>query len=287
MRQYVHNVFMVILGSFIFAFGINYFAIPNELAEGGLTGVTLLLKYLFNWPPALLNLLLNIPLLMIGWRELGRVPMVYTVVATIASSIFLALTDEIGEPQEDLLLAALYAGVTVGIGLGLIFRFNGTSGGSAIIARLMEKYIGWTVGRSLFVIDLIVVGASAYFLGQEKAMYTIVALFIGARVIDFIQEGGYSAKAAIIVSNAAAEISSRLINEMERGATLLKGRGGYTGDHKEVLYCVVNRNEITRLKKLVHSVDPYAFIVVNDVREVMGEGFTFSEKDRHNDDYSR
>lgn len=272
---------MVILGSFIFAFGINYFAIPNQLAEGGVTGITLLLKYLFNWSPALVNLLLNIPLLIIGWRELGRTPMVYTIIATLSASLFLWLTDDIGDPmRDDILLAALYAGVAIGIGLGLIFRFHGTSGGSAIVARLMEKHLGWSVGRSLFLIDLLVVAASAYFLGREKAMYTIVSLYIGARVIDLVQEGANAAKATIIVSNAANQISSQLMKEMGRGATLLSGRGGYTGSEKDVLYCVVNRNEITRLKKLVHHIDPYAFVVVNDVREVLGEGFTFAEKEK-------
>ncbi|WP_054949222.1 YitT family protein [Numidum massiliense] len=281
MQQHVKNVSMVILGSFIFAFGINYFAIPNHLAEGGVTGITLLLKYLFDWSPALTNLMLNLPLLIIGWRELGRTPMVYTVISTTATSVALWMTNGIGEPmKDDMLLAALYAGVMIGIGIGIIFRFNGTSGGSAIIARLMEKHLGWSVGRSLFLVDLAVVATSAYFLGRDIAMYTIVSLYVGARVIDIVQEGVYSAKAAIIVSSAPAEISSYLIKEMNRGATLLKGRGGFTGNDKEVLYCVVNKSEISRLKKLVHHVDPYAFIVVSDVQEVLGEGFTFTEQER-------
>lgn len=272
---------MILLGALIFAFGVNYFTIPNRLAEGGLTGITLILKYLFNLSPALVNLVLNIPLFIIGWRELGRLSMLYTILGTTAFSLFLWLTEGIGTPvPDDLLLAALYAGVTVGLGLGIIFRFGGTTGGADIIARLLSKHLGWSMGRTMFAIDLTVILSSAYFLGREKAMYTLVAVFIGARVIDFVQEGAYAAKAALIISNSAAQISAEMMQEMNRGTTLLKGRGGYTGDDKEVLYCVVSRNELTRLKRVVHRVDPYAFIVVNDVHDVHGEGFSFSEEEK-------
>lgn len=281
MRQHAKNIIMILLGALIFAFGVNYFTIPNRLAEGGLTGITLILKYLFNLSPALVNLVLNIPLFIIGWRELGRLSMLYTILGTTAFSLFLWLTEGIGTPvPDDLLLAALYAGVTVGLGLGIIFRFGGTTGGADIIARLLSKHLGWSMGRTMFAIDLTVILSSAYFLGREKAMYTLVAVFIGARVIDFVQEGAYAAKAALIISNSAAQISAEMMQEMNRGTTLLKGRGGYTGDDKEVLYCVVSRNELTRLKRVVHRVDPYAFIVVNDVHDVHGEGFSFSEEEK-------
>ena len=202
---------MILLGALICASGINYFTIPNQLAEGGLTGITLILKYLFNFSPALTTMLLNIPLFVIGWRELGKISMLYTIFGTSAFSLFLWLTEGIGKPiPHDLLLAALYAGVTVGLGLGMIFRFGGTTGGADIIARLFHKYGGWSMGRTMFVIDLTVILCSAFIVGRERAMYTIVAVFIGSRVIDFVQEGAYAAKAAFIVSNSAAEISQTM-----------------------------------------------------------------------------
>lgn len=281
MRQNIQNIMMVFLGAFICAFGVNYFTIPNQLAEGGLTGIALILKYLFNLSPALTTIVLNIPLFIIGWRELGRRSMLYTILGTSSFSLFLWLTEDIGVSMgDDILLAALYAGVSVGLGLGIIFRFGGTTGGVDIVARLVNKHFGWSMGRTMFVIDMAVIVSSAYIIGREKAMYTLVAVFIGARVIDFVQEGAYAAKAAFIISNSAEDISSELIREMNRGATLLKGRGGYTGLDKEVLYCVVSRNEITRLKRLVHRVDPYAFIVINDVHDVHGEGFSFTEEEK-------
>ncbi len=278
MKIRIQNVIMIMIGSAIFAFGLNYFTIANELMEGGFTGISLLLNYTFGFSPAVVNLLLNIPLFIIGWRIFGNQAMVYTILGTVSLSIFLWLTSGWQRPMgDDLFLVSLYAGVCVGLGLGIIFRFGGTTGGVDIIARIANKYFGWSMGRTMFVFDVFVIGASVFQIGQEKAMYTLVAVFVGARIIDFVQEGAYAAKAATIISDSAPLIADTIMSEMERGATLLKGRGGYTGSDKEVLYCVVSRSEIIRLKNLVRRIDPNAFIVVNDVHDVLGEGFSLSE----------
>lgn len=273
------NILLIIGGAFIFAFGISYFAMANGLAEGGVTGIAILANYQLGISPGTVILVLNIPLLIIGYKMLGRQTLIYTLIGLGAVSSWLWvtewLTEQWGKPIEgDTLLAALYTGVTVGIGLGLIFRTGGTTGGADIIARLCNKYFDWSIGKTIFLFDLAVIGISVPFIGREKAMYTLVAVFIGARVIDFVIEGMHAAKAATIISNSAVAISDRITREMERGVTLIKGRGGYTGTDKEVLYVIVSRNEVTRLKQLVHSVDPQAFVVVHDVRDVFGEGFT-------------
>lgn len=279
MNYHLRNIFAILLGSAIMGFGINYFNIANRLAEGGITGVTLLLKYTLDWDPGITNLVLNIPLLFVGWKMLGRQSAVYTIIGTVSVSVFLTLFSSFRHPMEnDTLLAALYAGVTVGLGLGLVFRFGGTTGGVDILARLVNRYLGWSIGRTMFIFDIFVIALSLYYLNLDLAMYTLVALFVAARVIDFVQEGAYAAKAIMIISDHAVDISQRIMQEMGRGATLLKGRGGYTGLDKEVLYCVVSRNEIVRFKNLVHKVDPHAFIIINDVHEVFGEGFTLDEQ---------
>jgi uncharacterized membrane-anchored protein YitT (DUF2179 family) len=279
MNYHLRNILAILIGSAIMGFGINYFNIANRLAEGGITGITLLLKYTLDWDPGITNLILNIPLLFIGWKLLGRQSAIYTIIGTVAVSFFLTAFSSFRHPMEnDTLLAALYAGVTVGLGLGLVFRFGGTTGGVDILARLVNKYFGWGIGRTMFCFDLFVIGLSLYYLNLDLAMYTLVALFIAARVIDFVQEGAYAAKAIMIISDHAVDISQRIMQEMGRGATLLKGRGGYTGLDKEVLYCVVSRNEIVRFKNLVHATDPHAFIIINDVHEVFGEGFTLDEQ---------
>lgn len=267
------NLFFISLGAFIFSFGINYFNIANQLLEGGFTGIALLLNYEFEWSPSIIILVLNIPLFIFGWYKLGSYSMIYTIIGTLLVSLFLWVTEDFQKPMDDLLLAALYAGVSIGVGLGIIFRYGGTTGGVDIIARLTFKYFGISMGRTMFAFDAIVIGTSAFVISLDKAMYTLIAVFIGARVIDFVQEGAYAAKAATIISDHAPQIADRIMKEMERGATLLKGRGGYTGSDKEVLYCVISRNELSRLKKLVYSVDQRAFIVVNDVHDVLGEGF--------------
>jgi len=273
MKRHAKNIFFIAIGAFIFSFGLNYFIIANQLAEGGFTGIALLLNYIFGWSPSLVILILNIPVFIVGWIKLGRNTMLYTIFGILFVSIFLWLTSGFQSTLDDLLLVALYAGVTIGLGLGIIFRFGGTSGGIDIIARLVQKYFGISMGRTMFTFDAMVISVSAYYLGLEKAMYTLIAVFLGARVIDFVQEGAYAAKAATIISDHAPEISLKIMNEMGRGATLLKGRGGYTGSDKEVLYCVISRTELTRLKNLIYSIDKKAFVVVSNVHDVLGEGF--------------
>ncbi|GAA0360413.1 YitT family protein [Bacillus horti] len=277
----IKNIIMILLGSAIFAFGLNYFNIANQLVEGGFTGITLLLKYVFDFNPAITNLVLNIPLFFIGLKVLGKNSFIYTIIGTLAVSLFLWIFQGMGlYLGDDLLLAALYAGVTAGIGLGIVFRFGGTTGGVDIIARLCFKYFGWSIGRTMFAFDVAVIAISLIYLEHKLAMYTIIAVFVGARVIDFVQEGAYAAKSVFIVSDHPAKISDCIMKEMERGTTLLKGLGGYTGSQKEVLYCVVSRNELMRLKNIVKKIDPYAFLAVSDVHDVLGEGFTHDEQKR-------
>lgn len=273
MKNIIKNLIFIAIGTFIFSFGLNYFTIANRLSEGGVTGIALLLNYIFDWSPSIVILVLNIPLFIFGIIKLGYKSMIYTIIGTLFVSLFLWLTEGFNLRLEDLLLASLFAGLFIGLGLGITFRFGGTTGGSDIIARLVYKAFGVSMGRTMLIIDTFVISISALYIGIEKAMYTLVAVYVGSRVIDFVQEGSYAAKAATIISNHAPEIATKIMNEMDRGATLLKGKGGYTGSEKEVLYCVIGRSEISRLKKIVRSVDSKAFIVVNDVHDVLGEGF--------------
>ena len=277
----VKNVFFILLGSAIFAFGLVHFNMQNNLAEGGFTGITLLLYFLFKIDPSYSNLLLNIPLFIIGWKLLGRNVFYYTLLGTISVSVFLWIFQRYQYPiplDGDLTLAALFAGVFLGIGLGIIFRFGGTTGGVDIIARLVHKYVGWSMGKTMFLFDVFVITLSLlFYLSHREAMYTLVAVFVGARVIDFMQEGAYSAKGAMIISEKNNEISSNILKQMDRGVTILKGQGSFTRQDKDILYCVVARNELVRLKQVITSVDPHAFVSVSDVHDVLGEGFTLDE----------
>ncbi len=276
------NIFFILLGAAILSFGLVHFNMENNLAEGGFTGITLLLYFLFDLDPSITNLVLNVPLFFVGWKYLGRTTFAYTVIVTVAVSIFLWVFQR-HSPfhiplHEDLLLAALFAGVFIGVGLGIIFRYGGTTGGVDIIARLVNKYIGWSMGRTMFLFDACVITASLiFYLSYREAMYTLVLVFVGARVIDFMQEGAYSARGATIISEKSSEIAKKIMDDMDRGVTILKGMGSFTGQERNVLYCVVGRNEIVKLKILINSVDPHAFVTVTDVHDVLGEGFTLDE----------
>jgi uncharacterized membrane-anchored protein YitT (DUF2179 family) len=275
------NIFFILLGAAIFSFGLVTFNIQFHLAEGGFTGITLLLYFLFKFDPAITNLILNIPLFFVGWKILGRISFIYTMIGTFAVSAFLWIFQRyplILDLENDLLLVALFAGLCIGVGLGIIFRYGGTTGGVDIIARLTHKYIGWSMGKTMFLFDICVITLSVItYLSYRQGMYTLVAVFIGAKLIDFMQEGAYSAKGATIISEKNEEIADKILKDMERGVTVLKGLGSFSKQEKQVLYCVVGRNEIVRLKNIITFVDPHAFVTVTDVHDVLGEGFTLDE----------
>ncbi|WP_053366944.1 YitT family protein [Bacillus sp. FJAT-27245] len=272
------NILFILLGTAIMSFGIVNFNIQNKLAEGGVTGITLLLYFLFKINPAYTNLLINIPLFFMGWKLLGRKSFVYTVIGTVGVSVFLWIFQKFPiemSLKNDLLLAALFAGVCIGVGLGIIFRFGGTSGGVDIIARVAQKYWGISMGRTMFLFDAIVILASLLtYLNYREAMYTLVAVFVGARVIDVMAEGAYSARGAMIISEKNTDIAEKILSDLDRGVTVLRGYGYFTKNEREILYCVVPKNEIIRLKNVVTSVDPHAFVSVTAVHDVLGEGFT-------------
>lgn len=278
----IKNLFFIVLGAAIFSFGLVHFNIQNELAEGGFTGITLILFFAFKWDPAVMNLVLNIPMFIIGWRMLGKRIFTYTVVGTLAVSVFLKVFMKYQidiHLEGDMFLVSLFAGVFVGVGLGIIFRFGGTTGGVDIIARLAQIHWGWSIGKTMFMFDAAVILVSWYvYLDHRSVMYTLVALFVGARVIDFVQEGAYAARGAFIISDHQDAIATKIALEMDRGVTVFKGYGHFTKADRSILYCVIAKNEIMRMKNIITSVDPHAFVSVSDVHDVMGEGFTLDDK---------
>ncbi|KKB37653.1 YitT family protein [Bacillus thermotolerans] len=277
------NLFFILLGSAIYSFGLVHFNMENKLAEGGFTGITLLLYNLYGIDPSYSNFILNIPIFFIGWKLLGKTAFYYTIVGTVSLSVFLWLFQRyhFNMPlHDDLFLAALFAGVFIGVGLGIIFRYGGTTGGVDIIARLVHKYRSVSMGKTMFLFDAVVITASLTYMDYRQAMYTLVAVFVGTRVIDFMQEGAYAARGAMIISNHHEEIAEKINKQMDRGVTVLKGHGSFTKENREVLYCVVGKNEIVRLKNIINSVDPHAFVSVTVVHDVLGEGFTLDENKR-------
>ncbi|MFD0711182.1 YitT family protein [Paenibacillus sp. GCM10027626] len=281
LKTKLNDLLPITLGTAIYAFGLNYFIIPNQLMEGGVTGIAVLFNYAFGWPLSLSTLLLNIPLFLIGWRILGGRQIAYSIYGTAALTLFLAIMERciaLGwiipfHTANDSILAALYAGVTLGAGLGIVFRFGGTTGGADILARIVSKMRGYSMGQIILTLDVIIIASSFLYIPKEKVLYTLVAVFIASRVIDFIQEGAYAAKSFSVFTDHGDALAALITKEMERGVTLFDARGAYSGNKKQVVYCVVARHEIRQLKTLIRSIDPYAFIVISDVHDVLGEGF--------------
>lgn len=265
---------MIIIGSFIFAIGVNYFAIPNRLSEGGVIGVTIVTYYLFDWSPGIVNLVLNSSLIAFGYKFFEKRVTIYTILGIIFTSLFLHVTVDWGsEINDDMLLAALFAGLGVGLGLGLIFRAGGTSGGSAILARLANQAFGWTIGKGMLIIDIAVIAGSAFIIGQERAMYTLVSVYVGAKIIDVVVEGANERTAVMIISSSPNEVLDAVTNKMARGITVLEGQGGYTRSQREVLYLVINRYEIVPFRKIIDDIDSNAYVTVHPVQEIFRKGY--------------
>ncbi|RCW51083.1 YitT family protein [Paenibacillus prosopidis] len=279
--QQLRIIIPILIGTAIYAFGLHYFVLPNQLMEGGVTGIAVLLNYAAGWPLSISTLLLNIPLFFLGWKALGRGQMIYTLVGVVSLSCFLALMEQLirlewlvpFQSTNDYMLAALYAGVTLGTGLGVVFRFGGTTGGVDIVARILTRSKGISMGQIILTLDAVIIGVSIIYISVEKVLYTLVTVFIASKLIDFIQDGAYAAKAFSIITEQGSVMSKQITIELDRGVTLIPAKGAFSGQQKEVVYCVVQRQEIRRLKTIVRKIDPRAFIVINEVHDVFGEGF--------------
>jgi uncharacterized membrane-anchored protein YitT (DUF2179 family) len=265
----------VSLGVLLTALGLDLFLIPNKIAAGGVSGIATILHYLISVPVGAAMLALNVPLFAVGIYRLGLRFGFRSLYGTITLSLVVdALAPFLPAPTHDLLLASLFGGVMVGLGLGLVFRHKGTTGGTDLAAAVLRTYTGVNIGQLLFLVDAtVVIAAGITFGSAELAMYALITIFVTAWLIDLVQEGFSYAKAFLIISDRPSEISAAIVKELNRGATAWPARGVYTGAEREVLLSVVNRSEVTRLKDIVYGVDPRAFVILADVHEVLGEGF--------------
>ncbi|MFB5660925.1 YitT family protein [Alteribacillus sp. HJP-4] len=272
-RLILHAV-LIFAGSSIVAVAYNLFLLPNQIASGGVSGFATIMNDLTGLEPALILWAMNIPLfiagllLLGGWKYGSK---------TLAGSLFLPfvvyITRELPPAVEDPLLGALFGGIGVGFGLGLVFRANASTGGTDLAAQIIHKYTGASLGACVFVIDGLIVVSSAFVFSIEFALYALIALFVTGKTIDIVQTGVGYAKIALIITKEENAVSTAILNRVDRGVTRLAGYGGYTNDPRPVLMCVVNRNEVTKLKQFVQAADPHAFVIVANATEVLGEGF--------------
>lgn len=273
-RRPVVEYATVVLGSLCIAVALNWFLVPNRIAAGGVSGFATVVHHLTGLPVGGVMLAVNVPLFLWSLKVLGPRFGAKTIIGSIATSLFADLLAPIAVPlTNDPLLASIYGGALSGLGVGITFRVGGSTGGTDIAAQLLHYYIKIGLGRGVLLADGFVILFAALAFNAELALLGFVGVFFSSRVIDFIQEGGAYGKAAFIVSEQHAEISRRVLYEMERGVTKLDGKGMFTGETRPVLFVIVSQREIVQLRGIVAEADPRAFMVVTDVSEVLGEGF--------------
>ncbi len=272
MKRYARDFFGTAIGTLITACGLSFFLVPNRMNDGGLTGLAVLLHYLLHAPIGALVFVLNVPLLVAVSYLIG-LPFVFrSLLGVTMLSVWLAILPE-HAVTHDLLLSALYGGVLSGTGLGIVFRVGGSTGGTDLVARLLRHFTNTSMGAGLLGTDTVIIASTALFFGLRLGMYSAVALFVGTRVVDLIQEGLDFRREALVISEKGQEIAREVMQRMGRGVTLLSGRGGYTDTERPVVLVVISRSEVQDLKDIVYHVDRDAFLIISTVHEVLGEGF--------------
>ena len=267
----------ITLASVIYAIGFNWCYEPNQIGFGGITGVAQIINAVLPWAPiGTVVILLNAPLFLLGWRLLGGHLLLSSLYAMFISSLAIDLLHMVYTFQPmDPVLATIYGGVLMGGSLGIVFLQGATTGGTDLIARLLKLKLAWLpMGKLLMVIDLVVILAvAAAFGNMYSALYGVVALYLSSKVMDMVLYGLDTAKVAYIISQDPQTIAYRLTRELDRGVTILQGRGAWSGQDKEVLFCAFKQRQIVAMKRLVKEIDPDAFLIVCDAHDVMGEGF--------------
>ena len=277
MNKNIKNILLVILGSFIFSAGVNAFIISGNLGEGGVTGIAIVLYYAFHISPALTNFVANAILIVIGYKFLSKKSTILTIIATVLISVFLSLTESWHVETGNVIINAVFGGTSVGLGIGIIVLAGGTTAGTTILARIANKYLDVSTVYALLFFDLIVVAISLTVLPLSKALVTVISLYIGTKVMDYVIEGLNTKKAMTIISSKPEEVAKAIDEQVGRGLTILNGHGYYSREEKDVLYVVVAKTQVTRAKRIIKKIDKNAFLVIHDVRDVYGNGFLIDE----------
>ena len=265
----------ITLGCFIASASINLFLVPSHLLTGGATGIAIIVYYLTGLPIGLQTLLYNIPILIASWKTMGREYTIDVVIGTVIFSVALDLLKFLNgyTPLSDSMLSAIFGGVFNGIGYGIVFRMNGSTGGFDVIGAIVKKYWSLSMGGAIFAFNCIIMCIAAFLFGIAPAMFTLICMFVNATVTDRVVAGFNHRKAVLIVSDQAQAIAKSIM-EFGRGVTFLHGQGAFTGKERNVVFVVVKLTQLSKIKLITHTVDPHAFMIVMSANEVMGRGFS-------------
>ncbi|MDS3975526.1 YitT family protein [Staphylococcus epidermidis] len=277
MNKTIRDIILVMIGSFIFSAGINAFVISGNLGEGGVTGIAIVLYYAFHISPGITNFVLNAILIIVGYKYLSKRSTYLTIFATVLISIFLGLTETWHVETGNVVINAVFGGTCVGLGIGIIVLAGGTTAGTVILARIVNKYLDISTPYALLFFDLIVVLISLTEIPLVKCLATVMSLYIGTKVMEFVIEGLNTKKAMTIISSRPNEVAKAIDQQVGRGLTILNGHGYYTREEKDVLYVVISKTQVSRAKRIIKNIDENAFLVIHDVRDVYGNGFLLDE----------
>ncbi|MCQ2011614.1 YitT family protein [Sporolactobacillus sp. STSJ-5] len=269
---------LVIIGSFIVGITFNVFMLPTHIASGGVAGISIVFHWTLGWAPSYVLWGLNVPIFVIGLLILGRSfgyvdYAMKTLLGTVALPFAVFVTAGMPAATDSPLLGALFGGVGTGIGLGIVFRGRGSTGGTALAGQIIQKFSGLSLGVCVSILDGLIVLTSAFFLSLEAALYALISIYLTAKMIDVVQLGFNTEKMALIISDKEVEMRQAILDEIDRGVTRITSQGGYTGDDRPMLMTVVSQGELTHLKQLVRSIDPESFFIITNATEVFGKGF--------------
>ncbi len=272
------GVFLFI-GAALMAVGLEIFLVPNKIIDGGITGISIILSYLTHIQVGIFLTLLNLPFLFIGYKMIGKTFALSTLFAILVMSAGTALLHPVHELTNDPLLAAVFGGIILGIGVGMVIRFGGSLDGTEIIAILISKKIPFSVGEVVMFFNVFILGSAGFVYSWDRAMYSLIAYFIAYKMIDVTIEGFDESKSVWIISDRFRQIGEAILDRLGRGVTYLEGEGGFSGDNKKVIFCVITRLEEAKLKSIVDELDPSAFLAVGNIHDV--KGGRFKKKDIH------
>ncbi|MBZ5748949.1 MULTISPECIES: YitT family protein [Metabacillus] len=277
--QILKRALFIIIGAVIMAVGLEIFLVPNNVIDGGIVGISIILSHLSGWKLGVFIFLLNIPFFFIGYKQIGKTFALSTLFGITVLSTATTLLHPVPAFTEDILLATIFGGVALGVGVGIVIRYGGSLDGTEILAILANKKLPFSVGEIIMFFNIFILGSAGFVFGWNRAMYSLIAYFVAFKTIDIVIEGLDESKSAWIISDQSREIGEAILARLGRGVTYLNGEGAYTGEDKKVIFCIITRLEEAKLKSIVEDLDPSAFLAVANIAEVRGG--RFKKKDIH------
>jgi uncharacterized membrane-anchored protein YitT (DUF2179 family) len=279
LTKIIKRAIFIFIGAWLVAVGLEIFLVPNRIIDGGIVGISIIFSHLTGKSLGLFLILLNLPFLYVGYKQIGKTFALSTLFGVIIMAIGTTVLHPVKVITEDLLLATVFGGVSLGIGVGMVVRYGGSLDGTEIVAILFNKKSPFSVGEIVMFFNLFILGSAGFVFGWDRAMYSLMAYFIAFKMIDIVIEGFDESKSVWIISDFHKEIGETLLARLGRGVTYLSGEGGYTGDDKKVIFCVITRLEEAKLKSIVEETDPAAFLAIGTIHDV--KGGRFKKRDIH------